>query len=138
MNFDEKQFLDKWGVPIYFYLPKKLNLHIPKDRFASQIDIMPTLYELTLPLTSYLSSGLNLLDTKSLFGSVNAGAIAVNADGAIFSLARNNTHFYGWKEGQLTAADSTDSLKQLEIRYKSLMSMTDYYLKYFNEIKIDN
>ena len=138
INFDEKQFLDKWGVPIYFYLPKQLKIKIPKDRFASQIDIMPTLYELTLPATSYLSSGINLLDEKSLFGSINAGAIALNADGAIFSLSRNSTHYYRWEDGHLAAAESNESLKQLEIRYKSLMSMTDYYLKYFNEIKIDN
>lgn len=138
INFDEKQFLDKWGVPIYFYLPGKMNLHIPTDRFASQLDIMPTLYELTLPSTTYLSSGLNLLDANANFGSINAGAIAINTDGAIFSLSRDSTHYFRWNDGHLVAADAKESLKQLEIRYKSLMSMTDYYLKYFNEIKIDN
>ena len=99
---------------------------------------MPTLYELTLPQTNYLSSGLNLLDKHSVFAAINAGAIALNADGGIFSLSKNNTHYYQWNAGQLAVGVATPTLKQLEMRYKSLMSVSDFYLKYFNEIQIDH
>ncbi len=64
MKYDDNPIFTSKNIPIYFYLPKKLKdrLEIDTSVAGSQKDIFPTLYNLTLKDTKYLSIGNNLFD----------------------------------------------------------------------------
>lgn len=64
MKYDDNPIFTSKNIPIYFYLPQKLKekLEIDTNFAGSQKDIFPTLYNLTLKDTNYLSIGNNLFD----------------------------------------------------------------------------
>ena len=64
MKYDDNPIFTSKNIPIYFYLPKELKdrLEIDTSVAGSQKDIFPTLYNLTLKDTKYLSIGNNLFD----------------------------------------------------------------------------
>ncbi|MGJ0323453.1 LTA synthase family protein [Aliarcobacter cryaerophilus] len=64
MKYDDNPIFTSKNIPIYFYLPKELKnrLEIDTSIAGSQKDIFPTLYNLTLKDTKYLSIGNNLFD----------------------------------------------------------------------------
>ncbi|MDX4012953.1 LTA synthase family protein, partial [Aliarcobacter skirrowii] len=116
MKYDENPIFTSKNIPIYFYLPNKLKYKIEIDtNFAgSQKDIFPTLYNLTLKDTKYLSIGNNLFDKMIPHFGFN-GSLIVNKENEVIKL--NNL-----KE---TSED------ELVNYYKASLAVTEYLIRNF-------
>lgn len=118
MKYDDNPIFTSKNIPIYFYLPKELKdrLEIDTSLAGSQKDIFPTLYNLTLTDTKYLSIGNNLFDKMNPHFGFN-GSMIVNSGDKVRKL---------------------DSLKdksedELIKYYKASLAVTEYLIKNFNK-----
>ena len=82
MKYDDNPIFTSKNIPIYFYLPKELKdrLEIDTSVAGSQKDIFPTLYNLTLKDTKYLSIGNNLFDKINPHFGFNGSMIVNNCN----------------------------------------------------------
>ena len=119
MKYDDNPIFTSKNIPIYFYLPQKLKekLEIDTTVAGSQKDIFPTLYNLTLKDTKYLSIGNNLFDKIHPHFGFN-GSMIVNNGSEVRKL--NNL-----KE---TSED------ELVNYYKASLAVTEYLI---NSLKIN-
>ncbi len=113
MKYDDKKLFNSKNIPLYFYLPKELKekLSINTKVAGSHKDIFPTLYNLTLSNTSYLSIGNNLFDKISPHYGFN-GSMIVNNKNKSFKL--------------LSLKEKTDK-KELNY-YKASLAVTQYLI----------
>lgn len=131
----EETFL-RYAVPFYIYIPQQIkkDLDIQKintNVFGSHMDIMPTLYNLSLSSAPYFSIGNNLLDCQD--------NIALNVDGVVL---RNNvaikynfvddsiqTFSFNNKDKKLSFVPETEEHVLLKKYYKAIMSISDIFVK---------
>jgi phosphoglycerol transferase MdoB-like AlkP superfamily enzyme len=131
----EETFL-RYAVPFYIYIPQQLkkDLDIQKINtkvFGSQMDIMPTLYNLSLSSAAYTSLGNSLLDTEdniafNVDGLVLKDDIAVKynfIDDSIQSFSFNN------KDKKLSFVEETEEHKLLKKYYKAIITVSDIFVK---------
>lgn len=88
MKYDKNPIFTAKNIPIYFYLPPNLrqNLQIDTSVAGSQKDIFPTLYNLTLKDTKYISIGADLFDANARHYGFN-GSLIVNHANEVRKLA---------------------------------------------------
>lgn len=129
VNFTEQEHLQKGAVPFYLYLPQAIQKKMPADAFASQADIIPTLYNLALSDHEYYSLGRDLFAPSGDF-AVNNFNLVVDRNGGVLVASKSvNDKFYRW-EGhyeKLLGADVDPHKEALSLKYKSLMGILDYY-----------
>ncbi|MDR3050086.1 MAG: sulfatase-like hydrolase/transferase [Elusimicrobiota bacterium] len=126
-------FFNRIKVPLYLYIPKALQTKsIDTAVFGSHLDIMPTLYNLSLSNTQYMSQGTDLLSVSSAGGNaafyknyIISGDSIVEDD--IFN---NMKSFYTWgKNSNFEFSDETDNHKKLLKKFLSTIAVSDYLLK---------
>ena len=71
-EYKKDKLLNSKRVPFYLYLPKKLRREMNLSVYGSQKDIMPSLYNLSLYDTKYISLGSNLLNNSQLHYGFNS------------------------------------------------------------------
>jgi phosphoglycerol transferase MdoB-like AlkP superfamily enzyme len=131
----EETFL-RYAVPFYIYIPQQIkkDLDIQKintNVFGSQMDIMPTLYNLSLSSAPYFSIGNNLLDCEdnialNVDGVVLRNNIAIKynfVDDTIQSFSFNN------KDKKLSFTDETEENLLLKKYYKAIITISDIFVK---------
>ncbi len=131
----EETFL-RYAVPFYIYVPQQLkkDLNIQKintNVFGSHMDIMPTLYNLSLSSSAYTSFGNNLLETEdniafNIDGLVLKDNIAIKynfVDDSIQTFSFNN------KDKKLSFVPETEEHVLLKKYYKAIMSISDIFVK---------
>jgi phosphoglycerol transferase MdoB-like AlkP superfamily enzyme len=128
VNFTDEEQLQKWTVPLYLYAPPAVGAKIPKSTFGSHMDIFPTLYNLALSDTEYDALGVNLADAKAPHYAFNASGLAVGPDGGAM-VGGVEANYYAWKGNfeKLVPTSPTPALQSMVLRYRSLMSLLDYY-----------
>ncbi|MCL2390421.1 MAG: sulfatase-like hydrolase/transferase [Endomicrobia bacterium] len=127
----DKELFKKYSVPMYVYIPEKLKKPFDKDAAACHMDIMPTLYDLSLSSANYVSAGTSVLSDKN--------HIAYNSDGFILSgdkavLYNINNNFYecfnfDTKTKMLSKTNETKEHKEMIEYYKINLAEADIYLK---------
>lgn len=68
-DYPDANMLQKFAVPLILYIPDKYKERVDTPdtkQFASQKDIFPTIYNLSLSDASYVKSGINLFDSEAL------------------------------------------------------------------------
>ncbi|OCL83689.1 LTA synthase family protein [Arcobacter porcinus] len=117
MKYDDNPIFTSKNIPIYFYLPQKLKdkINIDTRVAGSQKDIFPTLYNLTLKDTKYLSIGSDLFNSSLPHFGFN-GSMIVNHGNEVRKL---NT----LKE------KSEDELINY---YKASLAVTEYLIDFLN------
>ena len=77
MKYDKDKLFNSRNIPFYLYLPKELKktLKIDDTVFGSHKDIFPTLYNIVLSDTKYISIGTNMLDKNATHIGVNGSKI---------------------------------------------------------------
>lgn len=131
----EDTFL-RYAVPFYIYIPQEIkeNLDIQKidtTICGSHMDIMPTLFNLSLSSATFVSLGNNLFDTQdniafNVDGLVIRNNIAIKynfVDDSIQTFAFNN------KDKKLSLIDKTDEHQLLKKYYKAIMTLSDEFIK---------
>lgn len=129
VNFTEQELLQKGSVPFYLYMPKAVRKKLNPESFGSQADIFPTLYNLSLSEQSYYSLGHDLFGPTQGF-AVNASNLIVNNEGGVLVAGNSSQDTpLNWegKYERLTAGEATDNKKAIAKKYRSLMSVLDYY-----------
>ncbi len=115
MKYDKNPVFTSKNIPIYFYLPPKLKSRFTIDTkvAGSGKDIFPTLYNMTLNNTKYISIGTNLFE-------------------------RDKRH-YGFN-GSLIVTDGKKTVKLQNLKdnssehsryYRSCIAITDFLLKQY-------
>jgi len=130
-QFPENDFLDKWGVPIYFYLPQSLRPTDFKPVAASHLDIFPTLIEHSASSGSYRSFGQNLFQPRQTPMATHSSRIAVAEFGGIFAGRGDAFNAFRWSDDRhtLVETEATPQHQQLAKKYKSLMASADYFFQ---------
>lgn len=130
VNFLESEQLQKGSVPFYLYTPAGLQKKFPADRFGSHIDIPATLYALSFSKASVQQLGQDLMADTDNHVAMNAyNLIADKSGGVLTGASPADDHYFGWQGSfdALTPTSETDHQKALALRYRSLMSLLDYY-----------
>ena len=130
-NVTPEEYFLRYAVPFYLYIPEKLKESLNSFNnfsvFGSQMDIMPTLYGLSLSSADYVSFGNDLFTTQE--------NIALNVDGLV--LKNNIAIKYNFIDGsfvsfifdnktkKLTQVSPTQEHQKLVNYYKAVMLLTD-------------
>jgi phosphoglycerol transferase MdoB-like AlkP superfamily enzyme len=134
-NFNAYQinsFLDKIRVPFYLYIPKSLKpQNIDTSVFGSHLDIMPTLYNLSLSNESYISEGINLFSSKAKDNSIVYKEFIMDKTYAVeWKLLDNKASYYVWDKNYiLKDSNKTGEHEKLERHLLSMVAISDYLIK---------
>ncbi|MFP5491806.1 MAG: LTA synthase family protein [Bacteriovoracia bacterium] len=116
----------KLGVPFYLHLPEALRpKEWDKDNWGSHVDVMPTLYELTLSESSYWGFGQSMFRPRG--AALNAHNIVMNNEGAWVG-----ENPYCWKDAQsktLERCQPSEALLTLRQFKKAAIGLTDEFLR---------
>ncbi|MDR0823165.1 MAG: sulfatase-like hydrolase/transferase [Endomicrobium sp.] len=119
-------------VPLYLYIPKSMRTkEINTAVFGSHVDIMPTLYNLALSNTKYMSEGIDLLSEQAADNSAFYKNYLFSSDYIIEDDIFNNTKdFYIWgKNRSFTVSEETSSHRRLLKKFLSQIAIADYLIK---------
>ncbi|MHB9155156.1 MAG: LTA synthase family protein [Endomicrobiales bacterium] len=133
-DYPGERYADLDGVPFYLYVPEALKPgKVDCGAFGSHIDIMPTLYRLSLSEQEYTSVGVDLLDGSLPHVAYNVDGILLSKEaGAKYSTETGTYACYGWdgaKKRFLAPCAETEKHRALVKRYRSALAVTDYFLK---------
>jgi phosphoglycerol transferase MdoB-like AlkP superfamily enzyme len=81
LSYPNERLLDALSVPFYLYIPKDIKpLIIDVSVFGSHLDIMPTLYDISLSNSEYMAMGQSLISDKAKNNiiSIDNGVIMSN------------------------------------------------------------
>lgn len=139
-NYGKEKLLKTLSVPFYLFVPNNYKKNgYDKSAFGSHIDIMPTLYNLSLSEQKYYALGQNMIDTKEEHYSANATGVVLSENGGIeYSKHDKVENYYKWQNGQnllLERANETNELTSLLKRYKAALAVADYIVKTPNKKK---
>jgi phosphoglycerol transferase MdoB-like AlkP superfamily enzyme len=124
--------LDRIKVPFYLYVPKSIKpKNIDTSVFGSHLDIMPTLYNLSLSNESYISEGINLFSSKAKDNSIVYQEFIMDKSYALeWKFLDNKASYYIWDKNYiLRDSQKTDNHKKLEKHFLSMVAISDYLIK---------
>lgn len=134
----EETFL-RYAVPFYLYIPESLKEYKIKNGkknatlsvFGSHMDIMPTLYNLSLSSSTYVSFGNDLFNTPenisfNIDGLVLANDIAVKYN---FIDDSYESYLFDNNTKKLIPTKKTEKHHRLSNYYKAVMLLTDNFVK---------
>jgi len=134
-TYSKERLFDSLSVPFYLYIPEKLKpLNIDTEVFGSHIDIMPTLYGISLSDTEYTAMGKNLLSENSSDNPAYTDAGVAADKGFVIKYNFNNkeAEYYVWDEQyprEIKKSQETQGHKRLVKHYLSLIAVSDYLIK---------
>ncbi|MFH1368006.1 MAG: sulfatase-like hydrolase/transferase [Elusimicrobiota bacterium] len=136
-DYGTERLFDRFSVPFYVYAPGALKpARADTSVFGSHIDIMPTLFNLALSKSEYVSVGVDLFDPKANHESfISEGYIFSKEGAASCSLAKDIVAYYGWDktaQRMIIPAQETAQMKKRVRYYRSAIAVTDYFV---NDIK---
>ena len=135
-NYTPEETFVRYAVPFYIYIPQQIkkDLNIQKintKNFGSHMDIMPTLYSLSLSSAKYTSLGNSLLDTENNI-AFNVNGLALKNNIAInynFVDGSMQTFLFDDKSKMLSIVDKTEEHELLKKYYKAIMTISDVFVK---------
>ncbi len=129
INFEEQEQLAKWGVPIYFYIPKGIRPAYVPQTFASHMDIFPSLYNLSLSRARFRSFGVDIFNPQQEHFAFYFTRLSLGPDGAAFALKDKDAHYFDWQGDfqRIVPGPPSESKVRMATKYKALMSIMDYY-----------
>ncbi|MDR3112179.1 MAG: LTA synthase family protein [Elusimicrobiota bacterium] len=141
----DEELFKRYAVPLYVYVPEKLKKKFNTELCASHLDIMPTLYDLSLSKAKYISAGISLLEEENVkginfnndhtnsFAKQNSNKskkhIAFNSEG--FVLCENIAAQYDIATGKTKnfTFDSNTKMLSFTQETKEHKDLVDYYKK---------
>jgi phosphoglycerol transferase MdoB-like AlkP superfamily enzyme len=134
-NFSAYQIdslFDRARVPFYLYIPKSLKpKNIDTSVFGSHMDIMPTLYNLSLSNESYISEGINLFSNEAKNNSIVYRDFIMDKSIAIkYEASDNKMSYYIWDKNYVfKSSNKTYEHEKLEKHFLSMVAISDYLVK---------
>jgi phosphoglycerol transferase MdoB-like AlkP superfamily enzyme len=121
----------RYAVPMYIYVPKNLKKEINTNLAASHIDIMPTLYDLSLSKQKYTAAGTSLLDNTKKHIAFNSEGLILSDNKAIsYNIETESILYFNFdaKTKTLYKTHETQEHKIMFEYYKTILSVSDMYL----------
>jgi len=132
-NYSDEDMFLRYAVPFYLYIPEQLkNKEINTSINGSHMDIMPTLYGLSLSNADYTSVGndlLNIADNVSL----NIDGLTIKDTAAVkYNFTDNTFKSFNFDQEtkKLSQTDTTEDHKKLANYYKAIMTAADILIKH--------
>lgn len=133
VDYKQEEFLKKYGVPLYFYIPKNMrkNLVYKPEEFYSSLDIFPSLIDLSLSEQKYITLGKNIFAPRKNYFGLNDHALIANKEFAMqykFLMkadANKNWQVVDWQN----SADYKMIYENLSKKRRSALAITDYFLR---------
>jgi phosphoglycerol transferase MdoB-like AlkP superfamily enzyme len=137
-DYPKERYLDLDGVPFYIYIPESLKpKSIDTETLGSHLDMMPTLYNLSLSDQQYASLGQDLLDKDIKHIAFNIDGLVMSKDRALRYFVSNGTiAYYVWDPSVkrlLKSAPADEEHAKILKHYKAALAVADYMIK--NPIK---
>jgi phosphoglycerol transferase MdoB-like AlkP superfamily enzyme len=139
-SYSSEELLSQTGVPFYLYIPEKIKKRdIDVSVFGSYLDIMPTLYNLSLSDVSYTAMGTDLLSQKAKKNRVYTTSNDMAADNQCAVIYKFQdeaaSKYYLWeKDGSAIEISSQEEGHKKLIKYVlALSAVSDYMIKYTAE-----
>jgi arylsulfatase A-like enzyme len=134
-NYTKEQYAAIDAVPLYIYVPDALKPYrIDKKAYGSHLDIMPTLYALSLSQKPFYAMGSNLFDPKRNDIAYNADGFVFDPSGAVkYEMAAQTVQCLGWDKMRtdlLVDSPETVSHQSMLRLYKAAVAVADYVLKH--------
>jgi phosphoglycerol transferase MdoB-like AlkP superfamily enzyme len=134
-QYQSQDLLDKLSVPFYLYIPKKLRPRTLDTKvFGSHLDIMPTLYHLSLSKINYMAMGQNLLSKKAKtnIASHDSGAIMDERSVVQYDFQTGNAQYFIWDKNNprhtLTVKENAEHKKLIK-HFLSQTAVSDFLIK---------
>ncbi|MCA6071217.1 MAG: sulfatase-like hydrolase/transferase [Endomicrobium sp.] len=128
-----ENFLDSICVPFYLYIPKAIKSeNINTDVFGSHLDIMPTLYNLSLSNVEYMSEGTDLLSKNAINNTISYESWLIDKHHAIDDdiFANSAIKYYSLDTNhKLVPTHEMTEHKNLLKRFLSMLAISDYLIK---------
>jgi phosphoglycerol transferase MdoB-like AlkP superfamily enzyme len=136
-SYSSQELLGQSGVPFYLYIPEKIKKRgIDVSVFGSYLDIMPTLYNLSLSGVSYTAMGTDLLSQKAQTNKVytTSNDMAADRNYAVIYKFRDDaaSKYYKWEKdnpGIAAESDRMESHDKLMRHVLALSAVSDYMVK---------
>ncbi|WP_413854069.1 LTA synthase family protein [Candidatus Ruminimicrobium bovinum] len=130
-NYSSRDMFLRYAVPFYLYIPKNLRKQVDTSKVGSHLDIMPTLYNLTLSSAQYTAFGNDLFSTDDNI-ITNIEGLVVNDKYAIkYNFTDKSIRAFNFDKEtkKLIPVDVTEEHKKLEKYYKTIMAATDIFVR---------
>ena len=135
-NYVPEESFVRYAVPFYLYIPQQIkeSLNIQKvntDICGSHIDIMPTLYNLSLSSKEYVSAGNNLLDCDDNIAFNTDGVVLRNDIAIKYNFVDDSIQSFSFdnKSKMLSVTEETQEHISLKKYYKAIMTISDIFVK---------
>ena len=135
-NYVPEESFVRYAVPFYLYIPQQIkeSLNIQKvntDICGSHIDIMPTLYNLSLSSKEYVSAGNNLLDCDDNIAFNTDGVVLRNDIAIKYNFVDDSIQSFSFdnKNKMLSVTEETQEHISLKKYYKAIMTISDIFVK---------
>ncbi|MDR3243295.1 MAG: LTA synthase family protein, partial [Elusimicrobiota bacterium] len=134
-----QELFDSISVPFYLYIPPKLKpSNIDTAIVGSHLDILPTVYSVSLSSISYMAMGSNLLskDAQNHIASHDSGIIFDKTDIVQYDFQNGNAAYFVWSQNsprEVLPSEERDGHKRLLKRFLSQTAISDYLIKYAGE-----
>jgi phosphoglycerol transferase MdoB-like AlkP superfamily enzyme len=131
-NYSKEDIFLRYAVPFYLYIPEQLkNKNIDTSIVGSHMDIMPTLYNLSLSDADYISFGNDLLHIFDNI-SLNMDGLVIKDNIAIkYNFVDDTMQSFNFdkKTKKLSQIRLTDAHRNLKRYYKAIMTLCDIFVK---------
>lgn len=138
-NFKEfsltpEETFKKFAVPMYIYIPKSLKKNLDTDVIGSHMDIVPTLYDLSLSKVKYVGAGTSLLAPGRHIVFNGYGFILSGDKAVLYDINSGTAQYFTFdkKTKMLALTQSTKDHEAMIAYYKKIISASDVYLKRSN------
>ncbi|MFC1501076.1 LTA synthase family protein [Elusimicrobiota bacterium] len=133
----------RYSVPFYIYVPDALKpKNVDTEVWGSHLDIMPTLYNVSLSNKQYLAMGRNMLDKNEYHISYNIDGLILTEKGVVKHnfIKNKNTCFTVPQDfnDKLIPCDEDASFAEQVQFYKASIAVTDYLIKRTYELSKQN
>jgi phosphoglycerol transferase MdoB-like AlkP superfamily enzyme len=131
-NYSKEDMFLRYAVPFYLYIPQQFKpKNINTAVNGSHMDIMPTLYNLSLYDADYVSFGNDLLNISDNI-SLNMDGLVIKDNIAIkYNFVDDSIESFNFdkKTKKLSQIEETDNHRNLKKYYKAVMTLCDIFVK---------
>ncbi|MDR2426183.1 MAG: LTA synthase family protein [Endomicrobium sp.] len=127
----KEDLFKKYAVPTYIYMPKKIKKQIDANIAASHMDIIPTLYDLSLSETAYVAAGVSLLDDSKKHIAFNSEGFILSEDKVVlYNIDSDEILYFNFDTKSKTLTETQYSQRHGEMLdyYKNIVAAADIYL----------
>ncbi|MCX5781505.1 MAG: sulfatase-like hydrolase/transferase [Elusimicrobia bacterium] len=133
-NYSNEQLGVIDAVPFYLYVPNKLkNYKFNPETFGSHLDIISTLYNLSLSGKEYISLGKNMFANTSNSIAFNADGIIMDKDGLVkCDIEKGTASYYIWDQNHpqmLLISEADENHNKMIKYYKTVLAIAEYLVK---------